>query len=435
MTKMKIYQFPSTAAQKKLERIISREAVLPQKEMSRVKRILQEVRKEGDAAVNRYTRQFDAKKMTVKRTVVTSKEFAAAKNAVSRGFVRALNQAATNIRAFHEKQTPKSWMTAQRPGTLTGQMVHPVDAAGIYVPGATGGATPLVSSVLMSAIPAKIAGVSKVVMATPPRPDGSVAPELLVAAQKAKVDAIYKMGSAWAIAALTYGTESVPKVDVIVGPGNIYVTLAKKMVSGKVGIDMIAGPSEILILADETADPDFVAADLLSQAEHDVLASSILVTTSPSLAAGVKVAIEKQVTALDRQTIAEESLKRFGAAFVVPDLKTAIDLANQIAPEHLELYIQNPFDRVDQLRHAGAIFIGPYTPESVGDYIAGPNHVLPTSGTARFSSALGVETFIKRTSLVYYSKAAFQKEAKAIVQLANVEGLGAHANSVSIRTK
>jgi len=432
---MKICQFPSTTAQKRLERIVSREALLPQKEMNRVKRILQEVRKEGDTAVNRYTRQFDAKKITVEQTIVTNKDLAAAKKAVGKGFMRALNRAASNICAFHEKQKPNSWMTAQRPGTLTGQMVHPVDAAGIYVPGATGGATPLVSSVLMCAIPAQIAGVTRVVMATPPRPDGSVTPELLVAAQKANVDMIFKMGSAWAIGALAYGTETIPKVDVIVGPGNIYVTLAKRMVSGKVGIDMIAGPSEILILADKTADPDHVAADLLSQAEHDVLASSILVTPSPSLATGVKVALGKQVTALERRAIAAESLKRFGAAFVVPDLAIAIDLANQIAPEHLQLYIQNPFDYVDQLRHAGAIFIGPYTPEPVGDYVAGPNHVLPTSGTARFSSALGVETFLKRTSLVYYSKAAFQKEAQTIIRLADAEGLGAHANSVAIRLK
>jgi len=432
---MKIYQFPSTTAQKRLERIVSREALLPRKEMNRVKRILQEVRKEGDTAVNRYTRQFDAEKMTVEQTLVTNKELAAAKKAVGKGFMRALNRAASNICAFHEKQKPNSWMTAQRPGALTGQMVHPVDAAGIYVPGATGGATPLVSSVLMCAIPAHIAGVTRVVMATPPRPDGSVTPELLVAAHKANVDMIFKMGSAWAIGALTYGTETIPKVDVIVGPGNIYVTLAKRMVSGKVGIDMTAGPSEILILADKTADPDHVAADLLSQAEHDVLASSILVTPSPSLATGVKVALGKQVTALERRAIATESLKRFGAAFVVPDLATAIDLANQIAPEHLELYIQNPFDYVGQLRHAGALFIGPYTPEPVGDYVAGPNHVLPTSGTARFSSALGVETFLKRTSLVYYSKAAFQKEAQTIIRLADAEGLGAHANSVAIRLK
>ena len=270
-------------------------------------------------------------------------------------------------------------------------------------------------------------------MATPPTRDGTVNHYLLVAAQKAGVDAVYKVGSAWAIAALAYGTETIPKVDVVVGPGNIYVTLAKKMVSGTVQIDMIAGPSEILVLADADADPEFVAADMLSQAEHDPLASAILVTTSQQLAAAVDRAIQEQVSELNRKEIAMQSLRSFGALIVVSDLDTAIDLANRIAPEHLEVQFADPFARIGEIRHAGAIFVGPYTPEPVGDYIAGPNHVLPTAGTARFSSALSVDHFVKKTSLIHYAQSAFKKEANDVLQLAGVEGLDAHAHSVRVR--
>jgi histidinol dehydrogenase len=270
-------------------------------------------------------------------------------------------------------------------------------------------------------------------MVTPPTAEGTVAPHLLVAAGKAGVDAVYKAGSAWAIAALAYGTEIIPKVDVIVGPGNIYVTLAKKMVAGTVGIDMIAGPSEILVIADNTADPAFTAADLLSQAEHDPLASAILVTDSPQLAESVAAAVETQMAALSRAEIARQSWRDFGAIMVVENMDTAISLANQIAPEHLELQVADPMDIVPRLRNAGAIFLGHYTPEPVGDYVAGPNHVLPTAGTARFSSALSVDNFMKKTSLIRYSPAAFKKEARDIVCLANVEGLTAHANAVQVR--
>jgi histidinol dehydrogenase len=285
----------------------------------------------------------------------------------------------------------------------------------------------------MGAIPAKIAGVPKVVMATPPTPSGDVAPELLVAARKAGVDEVYKVGSAWAIGALAYGTETVPKVNVIVGPGNIYVTLAKKLVAGTVGIDMIAGPSEILVIADETANPAFTAADLLSQAEHDVLASAILVTDSPELAQAVKAAVDHQLTTLTREAIARQSLSAFGAIMVVDDLEAAIELANCIAPEHLELQVAEPMDVLPRLRNAGAVFLGHYTPEPVGDYMAGPNHVLPTAGTARFSSALSVDHFMKKTSLIRYSPAAFKQEARDIICLANVEGLGGHAHAIQVR--
>jgi histidinol dehydrogenase len=292
-----------------------------------------------------------------------------------------------------------------------------------------------VSSVLMGAIPAKIAGVEKIVMVTPAGKNGKISPHLLAAAELAGVDEVYKVGSAWAVAALTFGTETVPRTDVVVGPGNIYVTLAKKLVAGTVGIDMIAGPSEILVLADDSADPDHIAADLLSQAEHDVLASAMLITDSKHLADGVSRSLQQQLAGLSRKEIAAASLDRYGAIMVVAGIDTAIDLANRIAPEHLELQLQDPFARLGQIRNAGAVFIGAYTPEPVGDYIAGPNHVLPTAGTARFASALSVEHFLKKTSLVFYSKDAFEKEAADIVRLAETEGLTAHANAVKIRTK
>jgi histidinol dehydrogenase len=352
---------------------------------------------------------------------------------VDRKFKQALNLAAGQIEAFHRRQRPNSWIDMPRPGTLLGQMVHPMDAAGVYVPGGKAGTTPLVSSVLMGAIPAKIAGVRRIVMVTPPTRDGSVSPYLLAAARRAGVDEVYKVGSAWAIAALAYGTATIPKVDVIVGPGNIYVTLAKKLMAGIVQIDMIAGPSEILVLADKTAEPAFVAADMLSQAEHDPRASAMLVTDSRDLAQEVTVALDEQLAQLARREIAEQSLKSFGAIFVVPDMTSAVNLANRIAPEHLELIIADPFARIGEIRHAGAVFVGPYTPEPVGDYVAGPNHVLPTAGTARFSSALSVDHFIKKTSLIHYAEEAFLKEAQAIMQLANIEGLGAHARSVAVR--
>jgi histidinol dehydrogenase len=312
-------------------------------------------------------------------------------------------------------------------------MIHPVDAAGVYVPGGMGGKTPLVSSVLMGAIPAKIAGVSNVVMATPPMRSGAVDPHLLVAAKKVGVDTVFKMGSSWAIAALAYGTQTVSPVNVIVGPGNIYVTLAKKIVAGTVGIDMIAGPSEILVIADRKANPEFVAADLLSQAEHDILASAILVTDSYELAQLVKMAVARQLEQLKRKEIAQKSLAAYGAILVVENVAVAIDLANHIAPEHLELQLEDPMGAALKLRNAGAIFMGRYTPEPVGDYMAGPNHVLPTAGTARFSSALSVDHFMKKTSLIQYSLSAFKREARDIMRLAHVEGLDAHANAIGVR--
>jgi histidinol dehydrogenase len=430
---MEILRYPSPPALKKMKAIVGREIDYRKKDVQAVARILKDVKRNGDSALIRYSRQFDAPEMTPAALAVTPEEMAAARKTVDRAFMRALNRATAQIEGFHRQQLPQSWIDTRRPGTLLGQMVHPVDAAGIYVPGGKGGSTPLVSSVLMGAIPAKIAGVPRVVMTTPPTSSGRVAPQLLVAAKTAGVDAVYKVGSAWAIGALAYGTETVPKVNVIVGPGNIYVTLAKKSVAGTVGIDMIAGPSEILVIADDTADPEFTAADLLSQAEHDVLASAILVTDSADLAHAVKIAVENQLKTLVRADIARQSLSDFGVIMVVDDLQAAVDLANRIAPEHLELLVAEPMDVAPLLRNAGAIFLGHYTPEPVGDYMAGPNHVLPTAGTARFSSALSVDHFMKKTSLIRYSPTAFKKEARDIMCLANVEGLGGHANAIQVR--
>ncbi len=430
---MKIYKYPSSLADEKVASIINRRIDFSQKEHQNVLDILENVRKKGDKALIHYTHLFDSKAVTEKTLIATDEEFKSALKSVDNDFLKTLDLATDQIEAFHKKQRSNSWFDTGKKGVFLGQMVNPVDVAGIYVPGATGGKTPLVSSVLMNGIPAKIAGVENIIMMTPPMADGGISPHLLVAAKKIGVDKVVKAGSAWAIAALAYGTESVEKVDVITGPGNIYVTLAKKIVAGTVGIDMIAGPSEILVIADDTANPSYIAADLLSQAEHDALASAILVSTSQEVAERVSIALEAQLKHLSRQDIAEKSLADFGALIVVPDMHSAIALANKFAPEHLELQIKDPFEHFGQIRNAGAIFMGQNTPEPVGDYIAGPNHVLPTSGTARFSSALSVDNFIKKTSVIHYSREAFLNEADDIIRLAEIEGLGAHSNSVKIR--
>ena len=432
---MKIYTYPSKEARRRVQQIAGRDLGFKKKDLLAVTRILEDVRQNGDTAVVKYARQFDAPKMSAKALKATDSEIAAALKQVDRPFVRSLNKAIRQIESFHRQQLPKSWMDTRREGTLLGQIVHPVEVAGVYVPGAKGGTTPLVSSVLMGALPARIAGVKEIVMATPSKKDGSIDPHLLVAAKKVGINAVFKIGSAWAIGALAYGTQSVPRADVIVGPGNMYVTLAKKIVSGTVGIDMIAGPSEILIIADETADPVHLAADMLSQAEHDVLASSVLLTTSAEIAKAAASQVKQQLSRLTRKDIAQASIQRFGTIIVVPNIRAAVDIANAFAPEHLELIVKEPFEVIGSLKNAGAIFVGAYTPEPVGDYIAGPNHVLPTAGTARFSSALSVETFIKKTSLIQYSRKAFQKDAADIIRLANIEGLDAHANAVQVRLK
>jgi histidinol dehydrogenase len=430
---LKVFEHPSPSAEKALARIASRGLAFTKKEHAAVSRILEDVRARGDEALVDYTRRFDAPAYSLKAMPVAKREFAAAKSSVDRIFLRALNRAASQIEIFHRRQLRAGFVSFDRPGTMLGQLVRPVERAGIYVPGGQSGRTPLVSSVLMGAIPAKVAGVERIVMVTPPTAEAGVNPHLLVAAQRAGVDEVYKVGGAWAVGALAFGTATIPRVDVIVGPGNLYVTLAKKLVAGAVGIDIIAGPSEVLVVADDSADPEFIAADLLAQAEHDVRASAVLVTSSAQLAAGVQAEVERQLAELGRADIARESVERFGAAFVVKDVTRAIDLSNRLAPEHLELHLRDPFACLGQVRNAGAVFIGEYTPEPVGDYVAGPNHVLPTAGTARFASALSVDHFLKRTSVIHYSAAAFRREAADILRLAAVEGLGAHANTIRRR--
>lgn len=432
---MEILTYASAAAEKRIGDILSRGIEYAQADVDSVVHILSEVRERGDAAVIEYTNRFDAPEMTLSGVKVREEEIDDARSKVDGSFVSALERAVRQVESFHRRQLENSWFDMPRAGVMLGQRVAPVSGAGIYVPGAKGGMTPLVSSVLMGGIPARIAGVETVSMVTPPMADGGVSPYLLVAADRVGIDRIYKIGSAWAIAALTYGTQTIAPVDVIVGPGNIYVTLAKKMVAGTVGIDAVAGPSEILVIADERADPDYIAADLLSQAEHDPMAASVLVTCSADIARSVAEALESQMEKLSRRDIAAASVEKYGAIFVVPDTETAVALANRIAPEHLELQVSEPFGWIGAIKNAGAVFIGAYTPEPVGDYIAGPNHVLPTGGTARFSSALSVDCFMKRTSLVYYTQAAFYEEAGDAVRIAETEGLDAHAESMRIRLK
>lgn len=430
---MEIVEYPSQAAEDRLAIIASRGVGADPEMVASVEAILRAVRERGDAAVIEYTNRFDAPDLEVAAMKVTPEEFEAARKQVDDGFRKALERAVTQIQDFHRRQVRKSWITMDRPGTLLGQLFNPVSAAGVYVPGGQGGDTPLVSSVLMNVIPARTVGVGTVVMVTPPKPDGTLNPHLLVAAERVGVKAVFKAGSAWAVAALAYGTETIPRCDVIVGPGNSYVTLAKKIVSGTVGIDMIAGPSEVLVIADETANPAYTAADLLSQAEHDPEASAVLVTVSEEMARSVNAEIEKQLALLPRREIAAQSLERYGAILVVDNLDRAFEVANRIAPEHLELHIADPMPELGRIRNAGAVFIGDYTPEPIGDYVAGPNHVLPTAGTARFSSALSVDNFIKKTSVIRYSEAAFRAEAEDVIRLAETEGLHAHARSVKIR--
>ncbi len=395
-----------------------------------VAEIISDVRANGDSALYKYCEKFDKAKLTSLQ--VTKEEIEEAVGMVEPEFLEILKKAAKNIRKFHEKQVRNSFIINDENGIVTGQKVIPVDRAGLYVPGGTA-AYP--STVLMDSIPAKIAGCPEVVMVTPPGADGKVNPVILAAAYIAGVDKIFKVGGAQAIAALAYGTESVPKVDKIVGPGNAFVAEAKKQVFGVVSIDMIAGPSEILIVADGTCNPAYVAADLLSQAEHDKMASAVLVTDSEKLAEDVSAELEKQIPMLERAEIARASIDNNGKIIVATDLKVAIDIANEIAPEHLELCVDNPFDYLDAIRHAGSIFMGKNCPEALGDYYAGPNHTLPTSGTAKFSSPLSVDDFVKKTQYTYYTKDALSRVARDVEFFAKKEGLTAHAKSAVIRTE
>jgi histidinol dehydrogenase len=395
-----------------------------------VKAIIAAVRARGDEAVRELTEKFDQVRLAA--FAVKETEIEAAYGQVSAEFVGIVREAAGNIRAFHEKQLRPSWMTTEENGTVLGQKITPLDSVGVYVPGGTA-AYP--SSVLMNVLPAKVAGVKRIVMVSPPDRAGRLPAAVLVAAKEAGVEEIYKVGGAQAIAALAYGTESISPVDKITGPGNIFVALAKREVFGDVDIDMIAGPSEIAILADETALADEIAADLLSQAEHDPRACSVLVTPSLALAEAVSVEVERQLAVLPRCEIAERSITDYGAIYVTANLDEAAEVVNELAPEHLELMTADPIELLGRIRHAGAIFIGRYSSEPVGDYFAGPNHVLPTNGTARFSSPLNVDDFQKKSSVIIYSKKAFMENAGKIAAFARIEGLEAHARAVEIRLK
>ena len=395
-----------------------------------VSEIINNVMMNGDKAVREYTIKFDGKAPDAFE--VPKEELTALTADCDPEFIATLKKAADNIRNFHERQKQQSWLTTKDNGVIMGQRIRGLKRVGLYVPGGTA-AYP--SSVLMNAIPAKIAGVSELIMVTPPGKDGKPNPDIMAAAAIAGVDRVFLMGGAQAVAALAYGTESVPKVDKIVGPGNIFVATAKKLLYGTVDIDMIAGPSEILVLADESANPKFLAADLMSQAEHDKLASAILITTSDKLAEDTTKEIYRQVEELSRKDIIVYSLDNYGVIIVCDTMERAIELANELAPEHLEVCCENPMEYVGKLDNAGSVFLGNYSPEPLGDYFAGPNHVLPTSGTARFFSPLSVDTFVKKSSFIYYTENALQNDSDDIIRFANTEGLTAHANSIIVRKK
>lgn len=396
--------------------------------------ILDDVAARGDEALLDYTRRFDCPDMSGSLRV-DPQEIARAAASVAAGDLGIIGEAAANIREFHKAQVEKSWFVTRPDGSMLGQKITPMDRAGLYVPGGQGGETPLVSSLLMTAIPAQVAGVKSIAVVTPPRKDGTVSPTILAAAHMLDIDEVYRMGSAWAVAALAQGTASIAPVDVIAGPGNIYVTTAKRLVQGRVAIDMIAGPSEVLVLADGSANPAWVAADMLSQAEHDSLASALCITDSMPLAEAVRRELEEQCAALPRAQTARESLEKWGAIAVTSSMGNAIALANLVAPEHLELCVRDPWSVLPHIRHAGAVFMGSHSPEAVGDYFAGPNHVLPTMGTARFSSPLSVQTFCKKSSIVAASAAFVQEHAASVARLARMEGLEAHARSVEARLR
>lgn len=413
-----------------INQIKSRSGETDRKVSAAVSEIIYAVRMGGDEAAREYTEKFDG--AVPEKTEIGREEMETALKNSSSDFVYALHKAAENIRGFHERQKQQSWFNTFENGTMVGQRIRGLERVGVYVPGGTA-AYP--SSVLMNVIPAKIAGVKEIIMVTPPGKDGKPNQNILAAAAVAGVERIFLVGGAQAIAALAYGTESVPRVDKIVGPGNIFVATAKKLLFGVVDIDMVAGPSEILIVADETAEPQFLAADLMSQAEHDVLASAILLTTSQRIAEETIEELERQMQALSRKDIIEKSLTDYGAVIVCNNISQAIDFANELAPEHLELCVKNPVEYIGRVDNAGSVFLGNYSPESVGDYYAGPNHVLPTGGTARFFSPLSVDSFIKKSSFIYYTSSALDSAKDNIITLADAEGLTAHANAVAVRFK
>ena len=427
---MKVVTLDENSKQNLLDELLKRSPNHYGEFSERVNAIIEDVKKNKDAALFSYTERFDGAKLDASTIRVTKEEIEEAYHEVDPKLLEVIKKALVNIRSYHEKQRRYSWFDSKPDGTLLGQKIGPIASCGVYVPG---GKAVYPSSVLMNVAPAKVAGVERIVMTTPPGKDGKVSPNTLVAACEAGVDEIYKVGGAQAIAALAFGTESVPKVDKIVGPGNIYVALAKKAVYGYVSIDSIAGPSEILVLADETANPRYVAADLLSQAEHDEMASAILVTTSKELADKVQVESEGFVQKLSRKAILEKSLENYGYILIAENLDEAIAAANEIASEHLEIVTKDPFQVMTKIRNAGAIFIGENSSEPLGDYFAGPNHILPTNGTAKFFSPLSVDDFMKKSSIVYYSREALEAVHEDIETFAKAERLTAHANSIAVR--
>lgn len=427
---MKIVELSNKTKQSILNDLIKRSPNNYSQYESTVNEIIERVKQEGDKAIFDYTRKFDKFDLNQSNIRVTRAEIETAYSLLDAGLVDVIRRSAENIRSFHTKQLRNSWFDTKEDGTILGMKITPIEKAGVYVPG---GKAAYPSSVLMNVIPAKVAGVSEILMATPPSTDGKVDPGTLVAADIAGVDTIYKLGGAQAIAAMAFGTESVSKADKITGPGNIFVALAKKAVYGYVSIDSIAGPSEILVLADETANPRYIAADLLSQAEHDELASAILITTSRELAEKVSEQIDVFVNELSRTEIMQKSLDNYGYIMVAENMKAAIDAVNEIASEHLEILTSNPFEIMTKIKNAGAIFLGEYSSEPLGDYYAGPNHILPTNGTAKFFSPVNVDDFIKKSNIISYSREALEKVHKDIETFAESEGLTAHANSIRVR--
>lgn len=427
---MEIIKLDESSKQNLLADLLKRDPNNYGEYMGKVQKIVDDVKERKDAAVFQYTRDFDRAEINAANIRVTQAEIEEAMAQVDPELIEVMKKSLKNIRAFHELQKQKSWFESKPDGTILGQKITPLESVGVYVPG---GKASYPSSVLMNIIPAEVAGVERIVMVTPPGKDGKANPVTLTAACLAGATEVYKVGGAQAIAALAFGTESIPKVNKIVGPGNIYVALAKKAVYGHVSIDSIAGPSEIMVVADETANPHYVAADLLSQAEHDELASAILVTTSMELAEKVSAEIEGFLPKLSRREILEKSLTNYGRILVVDSMEEAIRTANEIAPEHLELLTQNPFEVMTKIRNAGAIFMGEYSSEPLGDYFAGPNHVLPTNGTAKFFSPLNVDDYVKKSSIIYYSKEALQEVHQDIIKFAESESLTAHANSIRVR--
>lgn len=432
MSEIQVMRWDPSRREAVLQELRDRQGTIDRQTEDTVRAILEDVRTRGDEALLAYTAQFDQAELTGPAMRVAESELDAAWQSVDEEYRKALSKACDMIRSFHQKQRQSSWFDNPEEGIWLGQKVTPLDIVGIYVPG---GKAAYPSSVLMNVVPAQVAGVKRIVMVSPPGATGSIHPVILAAAKAAGITEIYKVGGAQAVAGLAYGTETLPRVDKITGPGNQYVAMAKRLVYGQVDIDMIAGPSEILVIADDTANPAYVAADMLSQAEHDEMASAICITTSETLAEAVARELEQQVAQLDREAIARESLERFGGIWITETLEEAAALSNDLAPEHLELCVAEPFQMVPLIRHAGAIFLGHHSPEPLGDYLAGPNHVLPTGGTARFASPLSVDDFVKKSSLIYYSREALLQAADDIMLLADREGFGAHKAAVEIRKK